>query len=220
MIEGNEPLPRILPPYEGACSARPDSPNPTAVNNVETLANVPEPSSATEPEWFRSYGTEDIPGTMLFTLSGDVRHPGVYELPPAPAPRRSHDIGGGCPPAADQGGASRAPRYRHRAEQLDTPIGFDTLGAVGSGLGSAGFVVHDDSACIVRATLAFSRFLYVESCGQCPACKHGTGAITELRAHRSGRGADADVDADLARRPHGHRGQRCALPTGESLIAQ
>jgi NADH-quinone oxidoreductase subunit F len=92
---------------------------------------------------------------------------------------------------------------------------------VGTGLGSGGFVVYDDSACIVRAALAFSRFLYVESCGQCPACKHGTGAITELleRIER-GEGSDADVETILARAFTVTDAQRCALPTGETLIAQ
>jgi NADH-quinone oxidoreductase subunit F len=106
-------------------------------------------------------------------------------------------------------------------EQLDTPLSFDAMRAVGSGLGSGGFVVYDDSACIVRATLAFSRFLYVESCGQCPACKHGTGAITELLERiDQGEGTDGDVETILARSLTVTDAQRCALPTGESLIAQ
>ena len=106
-------------------------------------------------------------------------------------------------------------------EQLDTPLGFDPMRAVGTGLGSGGFVVYDDSACIVRATLAFSRFLYVESCGQCPACKHGTGAITDLleRIDR-GEGSDGDVETILARALTVTDAQRCALPTGETLIAE
>jgi NADH-quinone oxidoreductase subunit F len=72
VIEGNEPLPRIVPPWMEGLFRRPGSPNPTLVNNVETLANVPLILER-GPEWFRSFGTEDSPGTMLFTLSGDVR---------------------------------------------------------------------------------------------------------------------------------------------------
>jgi NADH-quinone oxidoreductase subunit F len=160
---------------------------------------------------------------MLFTLSGDVRHPGVYEVPLGYSLRDLIEgVGGGAPEGrrlkAVFPGASNtiiAP------EQLDTPLGFDTMGAVGTGLGSGGFVVYDDSACIVRATLAFSRFLYVESCGQCPACKHGTGAITDLleRIDR-GEGSEADVETILARALTVTDAQRCALPTGETLIAQ
>jgi NADH-quinone oxidoreductase subunit F len=80
VIEGNDPLPRVVPPWMEGLFRRPDSPNPTAANNVETLANVPWIVDR-GPEWFRSFGTQDSPGTMLFTLSGDVRFPGVYELP-------------------------------------------------------------------------------------------------------------------------------------------
>jgi NADH-quinone oxidoreductase subunit F len=106
-------------------------------------------------------------------------------------------------------------------EQLDTPLDFDALRAVGSGLGSAGFVVYDDTACIVRIAHAFSRFLFVESCAQCPACKHGTGEITSLlwKIDR-GEGAEVEVETVLARCLTVTDGQRCALPTGESLLIQ
>jgi NADH-quinone oxidoreductase subunit F len=222
VIEGNDPLPRIVPPWMEGLFRRPGSPNPTAVNNVETLANVPLILDR-GPEWFRSFGTEDSPGTMLFTLCGDVRSPGVYELPLGYSLRDLVEgVGGGVPEGRRLKmvfpGASNtiiAP------EQLDTPLGFDPMRAVGTGLGSGGFVVYDDSACVVRATLAFSRFLYVESCAQCPACKHGTGAITDLleRIDR-GEGSDADVETILARALTVTDAQRCALPTGETLIAQ
>jgi NADH-quinone oxidoreductase subunit F len=222
VIEGNDPLPRTVPPWMEGLFRKPGSPNPTVANNVETLANVPGILDR-GPGWFRSLGTEDSPGTMLFTLSGDVRYPGVYELPLGGSLRELIEgVGGGVPggrrlkavfPGASNTIISSA--------QLDTPLGFDTMRAVGTGLGSGGFVVYDDSACIVRATLAFSRFLYVESCAQCPACKHGTGAITELleRIDR-GEGSEADVETILARAFTVTDAQRCALPTGESLIAQ
>jgi NADH:ubiquinone oxidoreductase subunit F (NADH-binding) len=222
VIEGNDPLPRIVPPWMEGLFRRPGSPNPTAVNNVETLANVPLILDR-GPEWFRSFGTEDSPGTMLFTLCGDVRSPGVYELPLGYSLRDLVEgVGGGVPEGRRLKmvfpGASNtiiAP------EQLDTPLGFDPMRAVGTGLGSGGFVVYDDSACVVRATLAFSRFLYVESCAQCPACKHGTAAITDLleRIDR-GEGSDADVETIVARALTVTDAQRCALPTGETLIAQ
>ena len=181
VIEGNDPLPRMVPPWMEGLFRKPGSPNPTAVNNVETLANVPLILDR-GPDWFRSFGTEDSPGTMLFTLCGDVRSPGVYELPLGYSLRDLVEgVGGGVPEGRRLKmvfpGASNT---IITPEQLDTPLGFDAMRAVGTGLGSGGFVVYDDSACVVRATLAFSRFLYVESCAQCPACKHGTGAITDL----------------------------------------
>jgi len=222
VIEGNDPLPRVIPPWMEGLFREPGSPNPTAVNNVETLSNVPH-ILREGAEWFRSFGTEDSPGTMVFTLCGDVRHPGMYELPMGLTLRDLIEGVGGGPPG---GRALRAvfPGASNTilsAEQLDTPLGFDPMRAVGSGLGSGGFVVYDDSACIVRATLAFSRFLYVESCAQCPACKHGTGAITGLleRIDR-GEGGEIDVETILARALTVTDAQRCALPTGETLIAQ
>jgi NADH-quinone oxidoreductase subunit F len=222
VIEGNLPLPRIVPPWMEGLFRKPDSPNPTVVNNAETLANVPHIIRG-GAEWFRTMGTEDSPGTMLFTLTGDVRHPGVYELPLGLSLRDLvYGLGGGPPEGRElkavfPGASSTV----ISPEQLDTPLGFDPMRAVGTALGSGGFVVYDDSACIVRATLSFSRFLYVESCAQCPACKHGTGAITELleRIDR-GEGSDGDVETILARALTVTDAQRCALPTGETLIAQ
>jgi NADH:ubiquinone oxidoreductase subunit F (NADH-binding) len=222
VIEGNDPLPRVIPPWMEGLFREPDSPNPTVVNNVETLANVPH-ILREGAEWFRSFGTEESPGTMVFTLCGDVRSPGIYELPMGLSLRDLvYGVGGGPP----DGGTLKAvfPGASSTvisAEQLDTPLGFETMKAVGTGLGAGGFVVYDDSACIVRATLGFSRFLYIESCAQCPACKHGTGAITELlqRIDR-GEGSEADVETILARAMTVTDAQRCALPTGETLLVQ
>jgi NADH-quinone oxidoreductase subunit F len=222
VIEENDPLPRVVPPWMEGLFRKPGSPNPTVVNNVETLANVPHVLRE-GAEWFRSFGTQDSPGTMIFTLCGDVQHPGVYELPMGfslseliygvgGGPRRGRELKAVFPGASS---TVISP------EQLDTPLAFDSMRAVGTALGSGGFVVYDDTACIVRATLAFSRFLYVESCAQCPACKHGTGAITELleRIDR-GEGSETDVEIILARALTVTDAQRCALPTGESLITQ
>ena len=222
VIEGNDPLPRVVPPWMEGLFRTPGSPNPVAANNVETLANVPLILER-GADWFRSFGTQDSPGTMLFTLSGDVLHPGVYELPLGlPLRDLVEGIGGG--PPGDRPLKAIFPGASNTVippELLDTPLSFDAMRAVGSGLGSGGFVVYDDSACIVRATLAFSRFLFVESCGQCPACKHGTGAITELleRIDR-GEGSEVDIETILARAFTVTDSQRCALPTGESLLAQ
>jgi NADH-quinone oxidoreductase subunit F len=160
---------------------------------------------------------------MVLTLSGDVRSPGVYELPMGFTLRELVDGVGGGPPEGRRLKAvfPGASNTIISPEQLDTPIGFGPMSAVGTGLGSGGFVVYDDSACIVRATLAFSRFLSIESCGQCPACKHGTGAITQLLERiDAGQGSELDVETILARARTVTDAQRCALPTGETLIAQ
>jgi NADH:ubiquinone oxidoreductase subunit F (NADH-binding) len=222
VIEENLPLPRVVPPFMEGLFRRPGSPNPTVVNNVETLANVPH-IVRNGAAWFRKIGTEGSPGTMVFTLSGDVSFPGLYELPlGTPLRDLVYGIGGG--PAGGRELKVIVPGASNTVlipEQLDTPLDFDSMGAVGSGLGSGGFVAYDDSACIVRITRAFSRFLYVESCAQCPACKHGTQQITELleRIDR-GDGSDLDVETILARCMTVTDAQRCALPTGETLLVQ
>jgi NADH-quinone oxidoreductase subunit F len=92
---------------------------------------------------------------------------------------------------------------------------------MGSGLGAAGFAVFDDSACMVQAAYRYSRFLFVESCGQCPACKFGTGEVTQtLAAIEVGGGSDRDLELILVRASGSTGGQKCALPTGESLLMQ
>ncbi|HZD18811.1 MAG TPA: NADH-ubiquinone oxidoreductase-F iron-sulfur binding region domain-containing protein, partial [Actinomycetota bacterium] len=222
VIEGNDPLPRIVPPYMEGLFRGPGRPNPTVVNNVETLANVPfilrEGADA-----FRRAGTDDSPGTMIFTLSGDVRNPGIYELPLGSSLYDLVFETGGGPPegrklkALFPGASSTVLSL----EQIDTPLEFGAMRQVGSGLGSGGFVAYDDTACIVRVTETFSRFLSIESCGQCPACKHGTGEITDLleRIDR-GEGSEVDLETILARALTVTDAQRCALPTGETLLVQ
>jgi NADH-quinone oxidoreductase subunit F len=222
VIEGNDPLPRIVPPYMEGLFRGPGAPNPTAVNNVETLANVPH-IIRNGSDWFRSIGSEGSPGTMVFTLCGDIRHPGVYELPLGmPLRNLVYGIGGGPPEGRELKAVfPGASSTILSPEQLDTPLDFDAMRAVGSSLGSAGFAVYDDSVCIVRATLAFSRFLYIESCGQCPACKHGTREITGLLERiDAGQGSGIDVETILARAMTVTDAQRCALPTGETLLVQ
>ncbi len=92
---------------------------------------------------------------------------------------------------------------------------------MGSGLGAAGFAVFDDSACMVKAAQLYSRFLSIESCAQCPACKFGTGEVTALLARIEDEGAsEQDVETILVRARGSTDGQKCALPTGESLLIQ
>lgn len=220
VIEGNDPLPRILPPYQQGLFGSQGAPNPTLVNNVETLANVPQ-IVRRGADWFRSLGSDNSPGTMVFTISGDVRVPGIYELPLGTPLRTLIDEIAGGPldgrvVKAVIPGASAAALP---ADVLDTPLDFDTMKEVGSGLGSGGFVVYDDSACIVSAVAGFSRFLYIESCAQCPPCKAGSSDITAaLERIERGEGSHVDLDTALVRCRTVTDGQRCALPTGESIL--
>jgi NADH-quinone oxidoreductase subunit F len=220
VIEGNDPLPRVLPPYQVGLFATHGHENPTLVNNAETLAHVPH-IVREGAERFRSLGTETSPGTMIFTLCGDVARPGVSELPLGlPVRKVVSDVGGATPetvkaifPGASHDIVARA--------QLDTAMDFDSMSAIGSGLGSAGFVVYDESACIVAATLGFLRFLTIESCAQCPACKHGSAEIAEcLERIERGEGSEADIETALARSATVTGGQRCALPTGATHLVR
>jgi NADH-quinone oxidoreductase subunit F len=189
---------------------------------VETLANVPH-ILADGPDWLRSSGADNSPGTMVFTICGDVQREGVFELPLGTSLRYLvEDLGGGTPEGqtlkAIFPGASNtvlAP------SELDVPMDFDSMREIGSGLGSAGFAVFDDSACMVKAAHLYSRFLYVESCAQCPACKFGTGEATKLLERVETEGtSDQDIESILMRAKSSTDGQKCALPTGESLLIQ
>ena len=223
VIEGGDPMPREAdrPPYvEGLFVTDPTQRNPAVVNNVETLSNIPH-IVLRGAAWFRSLGTRDTPGTMIFTLSGDVQRPGVYELPMGtPLRRLIEECGGGLRPGRSlKAVASGVSCGFVLPSMLDTPMDFGSLQGIGSGLGSGGFIVLDDTACMVRVAHKFSEFLYVESCGQCTACKFGTNMAT-YHLHRliHGSGGAGDLDAVLegaAMAPHGNR---CYLPVEHSLV--
>jgi NADH-quinone oxidoreductase subunit F len=222
VIEERPPLPRTARPYIQGLFASPPDDNPTLVNNVETLANVPH-IIAEGPDWLRANGTDDSPGTMVFTICGDVHREGVFELPMG-TPLRTlvEEMGGG--PLEGRTVKAVFPGASNTVltpSELDVPMDFASLRDVGSGLGAGGFAVFDDSACIVQAAYHYSRFLAVESCGQCPACKFGTGEVTDaLRALDAGRGSERDIELVLVRARSSTDGQKCALPTGESLLMQ
>ena len=222
VIEGEAPFPREAhyPPYERGLFATPFSPNPALVNNVETLAHV---STIVRygAESFRELGTADTPGTVVFTLSGDIVRAGVYECE-AGIPLRSllYELGGG--PRPDRkikvvlSGVASAPIF---PEQLDTPTDFGSLARAGSGLGSAGLIVIDDVTSIPRVAQAVTRFLYVESCGQCPACTRGLGvasaAIDRVFERAPANGPETAVFAARS----APQGNRCYLPVqGSRLI--
>lgn len=223
VIEGNDPLPREphYPPYEKGLFATQASPNPAVVNNVETYARVPDIVRAGAAS-FRALGTDDTPGPLLFTLSGDVQRPGVYERE-AGIPLREliHDASGGPRPGrqikAILCGVSAAPIF---PDKLATPADHAHLALIGSALGSAGFIVLDDEAHMPRVAQSIARFLYVESCNQCSACKHGlrtaSSAIDELFDPELATPDDLERAVYGAR--HAPQGNRCYLPVQGSIL--
>ena len=196
---------------------------PTLVNNVETLSNIPQ-LLRNGPEWFRQVGTSTTPGTMLFSLSGAVNRPGVYELPLGTSIRHLIEVCGqgvpnGCGvKAVFPGGPSFS---MVGADQLELPMDFDSLKKAGTGLGSAGVIVVDDATCMVEQTLKFSGFFERESCGQCPPCRIGTQELAILmRKIEDGSGEERDL-AKLLQICGFVKGTGfCTLVTGAAVLVQ
>ncbi|CAN5407803.1 NADH-quinone oxidoreductase subunit NuoF [soil metagenome] len=215
VIEGKQPMPRILPPYVQGLFATMANPNPTAVNNVETLCHVGHIMRDGAAGW-RTVGTEQSPGTMVFTVSGDCDRPGVYELAlGTPLRTLICDLAGAADPRLIISGVSNTVIG---ADLLDLPMDFDSFAEAGTGLGSGGFVVYGPEADVVSVTAMLAEFLAIESCGQCNACQLGTAAMAD-HLHRldAGEGSQADISGIRARLPSVTDGNRCYLPVGAQL---
>jgi len=194
-IEGGRGEPRLRPPYptqEGLWG------HPTVINNVETLANVP-PIVERGGAWYAALGTEGSSGVKLFCVSGQVRRPGVYELPfGATLERLIHECAGGPRDgrrlkAVLAGGASGTfLTERHLGVTLDYP----SLLNAGSMLGSGAFTVVDDSASLWDVLEWVARFFAHESCGKCAPCQIGSHRLVELVQRMRQRGI-RDGDQDL-----------------------
>lgn len=215
VIEGKLPLPRLLPPFQVGLFATMDAPNPTVANNVETLTHAAA-IMADGPDAFRSVGTEASPGTMVFTVVGDVARPGTYEMPLGTTlGELVVDIAGAEDVKAIVSGTSNPVGT---AAHLDVPCCFKALSDAGFGLGSGGFVVYNTGRDMVQVAERLSAFLADESCGQCTACKLGTGDIAErLELLVRGEGSREDVDEITRRTEHVSDGARCFLPTGAAF---
>ncbi len=223
VIEGRDPLPRLFPPYAQGLFEEPNGPaQPTVVNNVETLANVPHIVTH-GADWYRSFGTERSPGTIVATIGGDVTVEAVAEVEMGtPLRMLVDDIGGGTASGRAVklvlNGVSNAPMT---SAELDTPLSIEGMRAAGSGLGSAGFTVFDDTACAVAVAGAASEFLSRASCGQCPPCKLGTAAIKDrLAAVAAGRGSAATVGEVAAWSISVTDANRCGLGAGQQALAR
>jgi NADH-quinone oxidoreductase subunit F len=149
------------------------------------------------PEWYRALGSWDSPGTMVFTVVGDVVRPGYAELELGTTVRDviAHVGGGTRPGRSVKAVFSGVANGVMTADNLDVAATYEDLAAIGSGLGSAGFIVYDDSADMVAVARMFARFLHVESCGQCGACKLHSGTISDtLEQLELGAADDRDVE--------------------------
>ncbi|HEX3426772.1 MAG TPA: NADH-ubiquinone oxidoreductase-F iron-sulfur binding region domain-containing protein [Acidimicrobiales bacterium] len=204
-MEGRYPFPRVSPPYkrgevevvEGDADANTSSglsshvemagpggetgAPPALVDNVETMANIPR-IIARGAKWFRTEGSEKSPGTIVCTVTGNVQREGVGEVIMGTTLREAiNAISGGPRPGrqikAVLVGVSSSVLT---VDQLDTPLTYEDMAAAGSGLGSAGYIVVDDAADMTAVAAGVSRFLAVESCGQCTPCKLDGIALSDL----------------------------------------
>jgi len=169
---------------------------PTALNNVETWANVPLIIN-NGAEWFASVGTEKSKGTKTFCLVGQIENTGLIEVPMGITLREIiYDIGGGVPggrefKAIQTGGPSGG---CIPAGLLDLPVDYDSLTAAGSMMGSGGMIVMDDHTCMVNIAAYFLDFLKEESCGKCTPCREGIRRMLEILTRiTEGQGEMADL---------------------------
>ena len=193
-IEGRFPFPRGKPPYPAQRGVRGC---PTLINNVETLANVPH-IVVHGAAWFRALGKAPGTGTKLYSLSGDVLYPGVFELPMGTSLRELIYVHGGGLLSGKPlkvvftGGPSNT---LLTPSDLDVAMDFDSLRARGSSLGTGAMIVISEGTGIVKRVAEYERFFAHSSCGQCPPCKTGTAVISRLLDRiDTGRGTAADLE--------------------------
>ncbi len=203
-LEGKRGFPRIKPPFFPAAIGLYGQ--PTVVNNVETMSNLP---------WiitnggaaFAALGEGRSAGTRLFALSGHVRHPGVFEVEMVKttfrdliyAPVLGGGVTGGREVKAIIPGGVSAPWLG--PEHLELPLGQDEVAAAGSMLGSGSVVVMSTSTCMVRAAWRITKFFFRESCGQCTPCREGSGWLERVLyriEHGEGREEDLDLLLDVS----------------------
>ncbi|HQZ34021.1 MAG TPA: NADH-ubiquinone oxidoreductase-F iron-sulfur binding region domain-containing protein [Ilumatobacteraceae bacterium] len=244
VTDGRLPFPRIAPPYRRGVDevvagdadvtsgsglsahvrmAGPDSSElapPALVDNVETMANIAK-IIARGAEWFRTEGTQGSAGTIVCTVTGAVRRPGVGEVLLGTTIREAiEEIAGG--PAAGTSikavlnGVSAAPIL---AYQLDTPMSYEGMAAIGSSLGTASLHVLPGDTDMTSVAAGIARFLAVESCGQCVPCKVDGLAIDGALERLCGTGATAwDVELLRQRLTTVADGARCGLGRQQQTV--
>ena len=204
-LEGKKGWPKLKPPFpaiKGAFGA------PTIVNNVETICHVPHIINR-GAEWFASLGTKTQGGTRMYSVSGRVTRPGVYETSVGvPLRQLIYEYAGGVTgngrlKAVVPGGSSAAILT---ADEIDVTMDVDGLKNAGTMAGSAGVIVMDEAVSIPEALMVVARFYAHESCGQCTPCRESTGWIYKMTRRivaGGGRKADLDTILDVARRGAG-----------------
>jgi NADH-quinone oxidoreductase subunit F len=193
-LEGKRGQPRSRPPFPAVAGLYA---SPTLINNVQTVSTVPAIVELGGAEYAK-IGPAASPGTVVFSLSGNVVNPGNYELElGTPLRELVYDIGGGIPDERELKaiipGGSSVPVLT--PDQLDTPLDFNSVAEAGSALGAAAVIVIDDRACMVQLALRASQFYMHESCGKCTPCREGTRWMVQLlKKIEAGDAAREDLD--------------------------
>jgi NADH-quinone oxidoreductase subunit F len=193
-LEGKRGQPRSKPPFPAISGVYA---SPTLINNVETIATVPTVIEM-GGESYAKLGVENSAGTRLFSLSGNVLNGGNYELElGTPLSTLVYDLGGGIPDGralkAIIPGGSSVPVLT--ADEVDTPLDFDSMAAAGTMLGSGAVIVIDDRACMVQLGLRVAQFYMHESCGKCTPCREGTRWMVQiLRKLEDGEAEQGELD--------------------------
>ncbi len=192
-LEGYRGQPRLKPPFPAVSGLYA---SPTVINNVETIANIPYIVDR-GVEWFRQFGTVKSPGFKVFTVSGHVQRPGIYEAPLGITMRELLDYAGGMRPGAEIKfwipGGSSVPMLT--AEHLDIPLTYEAMAEAGTMLGTGTPMVFDQTVSVVKAVTRWLEFYKHESCGKCTPCREGTYWITGvLKKFEHGRGTESEME--------------------------
>lgn len=208
-LEGKRGMPRFRPPFPTDSGYHG---HPTMINNVETFANVPsilKDGGAAYAE----IGTEGSKGTKLFALAGDIKYPGLVEVPMGiTLGEIVYDIGGAEPgsvKAVQTGGPSGG---CIPASLFDTPVDYDSLNSLGAIMGSGGMIVIGTNRCMVETARYFLDFTHRESCGKCTFCRVGAKRMFEvLERITEGKGSEDDIAFLLDMGPKVKKGSLCGL---------
>jgi NADH-quinone oxidoreductase subunit F len=214
-LEGKRGNPRLKPPFpavEGLYGG------PTLINNVETLSNVPH-IVANGAEWFKSFGTEQSPGTKVVSVSGAVRRPGNFEVELGiPTRELICDLAGGPEEGREvkafYPGGSSSPVLT--PAELDLPYSFEAMAEAGSMLGSGSIIVADDRVSIPQMALRTARFYHHESCGKCTPCREGTNWTVKM-LDRVVRGEATPMDLDIISSVQENIIGHCLCVLGDSM---
>ena len=219
-LQGLLGQPRVRPPFPAQRGGGLYY-QPTVVNNVETLANVPY-ILVNGAEAYRQFGTEQSPGVKVFCVSGHVSRPGNYELPLGVTFRELiYEHAGGIPDGKALKGiltaGASAPILPATDAVLDTPLTYEDVVKAGSSLGSASLILLDETVDMVWATRKMAQFFQHESCGKCTPCREGTYWMEKI-VSRIYRGDGAPEDIDLLYEVATQIGGKCLCALGDFAL--